>query len=176
MPADYSSTAKALALPISPIPSPSPERHAERPPWSRRISSGVRRGTTLSPYANRQPTPSLRDQLVRKADKLQRRVVATWQRLSLLQKCLAVVALILNIVLIVLFLVYQHQIFSSLAPFAKKWLVVRISCIAHTRSVSNPPAHFIFLGTSDTASAGFLLLPLILLCPASFVWQAITDT
>ncbi|PQE27214.1 Golgi apparatus membrane tvp38 protein [Rutstroemia sp. NJR-2017a WRK4] len=121
MPADYSSTAKALALPISPVPSPSPERHAERPPWSRRISSGVRRGTTASPYSSHQPTSSLRDQLIRKADKLQRKAVATWQRLSLLQKCLAAVALVLNIVLIVLFLVYQHQIFSSLAPFAAKW-------------------------------------------------------
>jgi hypothetical protein len=163
MPADYSSTAKALALPISPVPSPSPERHAERPPWSRRISSGVRRGTTASPYSSHQPTSSLRDQIIRKADKLQRKAVATWQRLSLLQKCLAAVALVLNIVLIVLFLVYQHQIFSSLAPFAAKWLVKRISSIFYTFGAPNTFAHLQLPRIFDTASARFLMLPLMLL-------------
>jgi hypothetical protein len=176
MPADYSSTAKALALPISPVPSPSPERHAERPPWSRRISSGVRRGTTVSPYSNHQPTTSLRDQLIRKADKLQRKAIATWQRLSGLQKCLAVVALVLNIVLIVLFLVYQHQIFSSLAPFAAKWLVKRISFI-YTLSVLETLSHiYSFLGIFDTASAGFLLLPLMLLSRQASHGMHLADT
>merc|ERR1711977_63158 len=52
MPADYSSTAKALALPISPIVSPSPERQNIRPPWSRRLSTGRHRSHS-SPYSLR---------------------------------------------------------------------------------------------------------------------------
>ncbi|KAJ8070467.1 hypothetical protein OCU04_000841 [Sclerotinia nivalis] len=127
MPADYSSTARALALPISSLESPpsSPIQHAERPPWSRRISSGVRRAyNSASPYSS-QPTTSLKDQILRKADKLQRKCVLAWKKLSILQKCLAIVAAILNIVLVVLFLVYQHQIFASLAPFAERWRDLR---------------------------------------------------
>ncbi|KAA8576258.1 hypothetical protein MFRU_009g01700 [Monilinia fructicola] len=123
MPADYNSTARALALPISPVESPSsPVQQAERPPWSRRISSSVRRAnnTAASPYST-QPSTSFKDQILRKADKLQRKVISTWQKLSPLQKGLAVVAAILNIILVVLFLVYQHQIFASLAPFAERW-------------------------------------------------------
>ncbi|KAK6614096.1 tlg2-vesicle protein of 38 kda [Botrytis cinerea] len=91
MPADYSSTARALALPISPLETPSsPDQHVERPPWSRRISSNVRRANnSASPYSS-QPTTSFKDQILRKAEKLQRKFVSTWQKLSPLQKCLAV--------------------------------------------------------------------------------------
>ncbi|KAI9650484.1 Tlg2-vesicle protein [Ciborinia camelliae] len=126
MPADYSSTARALALPISPLESPSsPNQHAERPPWSSRISSSVRRANnSASPYSTQFGT-SLKDQLLRKADKLQRKLVSTWQKFSLVQKCLTIIGVILNIILLVLFLVYQHQIFASLAPFAERWRDMR---------------------------------------------------
>ncbi|TGO43520.1 hypothetical protein BHYA_0001g01430 [Botrytis hyacinthi] len=157
MPADYSSTARALALPISPLESPSsPDQHAERPPWSRRISSNVRRGNnSASPYSS-QPTNSLKDQILRKADKLQRKLVSTWQKLSLLQKCLAIMAAILNIILIVLFLVYQHQIFASLAPFAERWRDMRGGWMilwAMTFVAAFPP----LIGYSSTITiAGFV--------------------
>ncbi|KAF7856861.1 hypothetical protein EAF04_009622 [Stromatinia cepivora] len=158
MPADYSSTARALALPISPLESPpsSPIQHAERPPWSRRISSGVRRAyNSASPYSNH-PTTSLKDRILRKADKLQRKCVSTWQKLSTLQKCLAIVAAILNIVFVVLFLVYQHQIFASLAPFAELWRDLRGGWMilwAMTFVAAFPP----LIGYSSTVTiAGFV--------------------
>ncbi|QSZ30976.1 hypothetical protein DSL72_000537 [Monilinia vaccinii-corymbosi] len=126
MPADYSSTARALALPISPLESPtSPIQQAERPPWSRRISSSVRRANGYaSPYSTQHST-SFKEQILRQADKLQRKVMSTWQNFSPIQKGLAILAAILNVVLIALFLVYQHQIFASLAPFAERWRDMR---------------------------------------------------
>ncbi|ESZ90131.1 hypothetical protein SBOR_9488 [Sclerotinia borealis F-4128] len=157
MPADYSSTARALALPISPLESPSsPNQHAERPPWSSRISSSVRRtNNSASPFSTR-PTTSLKDQILSKADKLQRKVVSTWQKLSPIQKGLAIVAVILNIVLLALFLVYQHQIFASLAPFAERWRDMRGGWMilwAMTFVAAFPP----LIGYSSTITiAGFV--------------------
>ncbi|KAK6615606.1 tlg2-vesicle protein of 38 kda [Botrytis cinerea] len=157
MPADYSSTARALALPISPLETPSsPDQHVERPPWSRRISSNVRRANnSASPYSN-QPTTSFKDQILRKAEKLQRKFVSTWQKLSPLQKCLAVGAAVLNIILIALFLVYQHQIFASLAPFAERWRDMRGGWMilwAMTFVAAFPP----LIGYSSTITiAGFV--------------------
>ncbi|KAF7894352.1 uncharacterized protein EAF01_009803 [Botrytis porri] len=157
MSADYSSTARALALPISPLESSSsPDHHADRPPWSRRISSNVRRGIhSASPYSS-QPTNSLKDQILRKVDKLQRKLVSTWQKLSLLQKCLAIMAVIFNIVLVVLFLVYQHQIFASLGPFAERWRDMRGGWMilwAMTFIAAFPP----LIGYSSTITiAGFV--------------------
>ncbi|KAB8302902.1 hypothetical protein EYC80_006226 [Monilinia laxa] len=157
MPADYSSTARALALPVSPLESPSsPVQQAERPPWSRRISSSVRRANnTASPYST-QPSTSFKDQILRKADKLQRKVISTWQKFSPIQRGLAIVAVILNIILVVLFLVYQHQIFASLAPFAERWRDMRGGWMilwAMTFIAAFPP----LIGYSSTITiAGFV--------------------
>ncbi|KAF4637030.1 hypothetical protein G7Y89_g1052 [Cudoniella acicularis] len=120
MPADYSSTAKALALPIdSPISSPSPEGNTTRPPWSRRISSNSRRTT---PYSQQnRPDRSYKSQIINNAFKVQRKVLKTFQSLSLLQQILAVVALLTTFVLSILFLIYSEKIFSALAPVAKTW-------------------------------------------------------
>ncbi|TVY41260.1 Golgi apparatus membrane protein [Lachnellula subtilissima] len=121
MPADYSSTAKALALPISPLPSPSPE--TTRPPWSRRISSSTRRAnTTNSPYSQRStPSSSLKDQILASAYKVQRQLLKTFQSLSVPQRIAAIIALLIALVFGLLFLVYSERIFGFLAPAAKKW-------------------------------------------------------
>jgi uncharacterized membrane protein YdjX (TVP38/TMEM64 family) len=119
MPADYSSTAKALALPISPIGSPSIEDQSNRPPWSRRISSGTRR-SNFSPYAQ-DNNLSLKDQILTSADKIQRRILSIFKKLTPLQKILAVTAGICSIIFGILFLVYNEKIFAALAPAAKKW-------------------------------------------------------
>jgi uncharacterized membrane protein YdjX (TVP38/TMEM64 family) len=122
MPADYSSTAKALALPISPLPSPSPE--TTRPPWSRRISSSTRRANTNnSPYSQRCSTPSstYKAQILSSAYKAQRQLLKTFQSLTLPQRIAAIIALLLSFVLGILFLVYSERIFGVLAPAAKKW-------------------------------------------------------
>jgi uncharacterized membrane protein YdjX (TVP38/TMEM64 family) len=83
-------------------------------------------------------------------------VVSTWQKLSLVQKGLAILAAILNIVLVVLFLVYQHQIFASLAPFAERWRDMRGGWMilwAMTFIAAFPP----LIGYSSTITiAGFV--------------------
>ncbi|TVY38243.1 Golgi apparatus membrane protein, partial [Lachnellula occidentalis] len=120
MPADYSSTAKALALPISPLPSPSPE--TTRPPWSRRNPSSARRANANSPYSQRSTPPSsYKDQILASGYKVQRQLLKTFQSLSIPQRIAAIIALLLSLVLGILFLVYSERIFGFLAPAAKKW-------------------------------------------------------
>jgi uncharacterized membrane protein YdjX (TVP38/TMEM64 family) len=111
MPADYQSTAKALALPVSPITSP--DEHFNRPPWSRRISGATRRPQN--------PAESYKTQILRSAAKLQRKALKTFNALTLLQKILAVVIFIVVHVGLILFLIYNERIFGWLAPEAAKW-------------------------------------------------------
>jgi len=117
MPADYKSTAKALAVPISPMTSPSPELQANRPPWSRSTSS---RQHNLNPYS-KSTNSSFKAQVLRTVDILQRRVRSTFNKLSLIQKVLVIAALIGLNVFGILFLVYNEKIFGALAPVAKGW-------------------------------------------------------
>jgi uncharacterized membrane protein YdjX (TVP38/TMEM64 family) len=114
MPADYSSTAKALALPISPISSPSPDQQSLRPPWSRRISGTSR-------YSTQTPRQTYKSQFFQSATKVQRKIFKTFRSLTFLQKVLAVTAIIILNVFLILFLVYNEKIFGYLAPAAKKW-------------------------------------------------------
>jgi uncharacterized membrane protein YdjX (TVP38/TMEM64 family) len=116
MPADYSSTARALALPVSPIASPSPEQ-TQRPPWSRHRSMSSR--SRRSPYAP--DDLSYTDQAVRAAKKVQRKVLATYTKMSVFQRIVAGCALLIINVLGILFLLYNERIFAALAPLAAKW-------------------------------------------------------
>ena len=116
MPADYASTARALALPISPDRTPSPS--FLRPPWHthRRSTSSARRGSGFST----QPS-NLRDSLLYNSEKLGRRVIATYQKLTVLQRILVAFAFITALVLGILFLVFSEQIFQWLKPYAQRW-------------------------------------------------------
>ena len=119
MPADYNSTAKALALTISPSGSPSPEIQALRPPWSRR--TGTRRANNASPYSSQTIKVSYKDQILRSADKAQRKVFSTFQKLTRVQQVFAIAGLVLVAILAILFLLFNEKIFGALAPAAKKW-------------------------------------------------------
>jgi uncharacterized membrane protein YdjX (TVP38/TMEM64 family) len=127
MPADYSSTAKALALPISPMDSPSPENQSTRPPWSRRISNSSRRAQANSPYSlsGSRDSQSYKSQILHSARKVQRKVIKAFLALSLVQRILAIIVIILLNVVFVLFLIYNERIFGYLAPAAEKWRDVR---------------------------------------------------
>ncbi|KAI9053489.1 hypothetical protein LZ554_002444 [Drepanopeziza brunnea f. sp. 'monogermtubi'] len=127
MPADYTSTARALALPISPRVSPSPERLSQstRPPWSRRISTNPSRHLNSSPYALPLRTESYKTQFLRSANNIQRKVVKTFFSFSISQRIAAVTAIVVFIVFLILFLVYNERVFEYLAPAAKKWHDVR---------------------------------------------------
>ncbi|RFU32021.1 hypothetical protein B7463_g4290, partial [Scytalidium lignicola] len=117
MPADYASTAKALSLPISPIPSPTPETQISRPGWTRNRSRSHRRGHSLSS----QGPLSVKDRVLINAQKIQRRVISTFQRMSLVQRILAAIAGLIALTLGILFLVFNERIFGMLAPAAAKW-------------------------------------------------------
>lgn len=116
METDYGSTARALSLPVPPIRSSSPT--FLKPPWSfrRGQSSGVR----SSAPSNRQPY-SLRDGLINHVEKLQRRIVTSYQKMSLLQRALLVVFLLVSLVGIILFVSYNEKIFGFLKPYAVSW-------------------------------------------------------
>lgn len=115
MPADYNSTAKALALPTSPShsPSPSPSPEPAHPPWSRRISSSSRRLNNSS--------PSYQTQILESAHKVRRQLLATYNSLSAPQKVAVAIASVVAGVLGILVLVYSEAIFGFLAPAAKRW-------------------------------------------------------
>jgi uncharacterized membrane protein YdjX (TVP38/TMEM64 family) len=116
MSADYGSTARALSLPISPTRSPSPT--FLRPPWNpRRSQSNAGASSTFSNY----DVHSFRDNMINNAEKMQRRLVRLYQKLSPLQRGLVVAFLVLNIVLVILFFVYNERIFGFLKPYAVSW-------------------------------------------------------
>jgi golgi apparatus membrane protein TVP38 len=113
MPADYSSTAKALALPLDSPISESPEIQSSRPPWSRRISGTSRYSTRTS--------RTYKSQYLR----VQNKLIKTFKSLTLFQRILLVVAGIVVNVLLILFLIYNEKIFALIAPAAKRWHDVR---------------------------------------------------
>lgn len=121
MPSDYNSTARALALPISPQQSPSLGQQRGSPGWSRRQSSTPQSGRN-SPFSR---GGGLRDKIIDNAEQIQRRVSRTFKRLTPVQRYLAVVALVVNVVLVILFLVYNERIFGWLEPYAAKWKDLR---------------------------------------------------
>lgn len=121
MPADYSSTARALSLPASPPRSPSSSFQALRPPWTHRSNSSQRRNA--SPYTN--AGTNLRDKMIDGAEKIHRRVTKTVKKMTPLQRVLAGSALLVFGVLGLLFLIFNSKIFGWLEPYAEKWKATR---------------------------------------------------
>lgn len=150
MPADYQSTAQALALPVD-EPRLSTEEEGPRPAWIRQ-SNPIR--TRTSSFGEAPKT--FRQRMIHSADKLQRQWLKTYYKLTLLQKILLVVAGILTLVLGILFLVYNKRIFARLGPIAERWRSIKggwliIWALAFT--VSFPP----LIGYSTVVTlAGFV--------------------
>ena len=109
----------SLASPTADSPKNSQANPFLEAPWQpprRSISNGAR----SSRYSiNR--TANFRDQVINNADRLQRRVISTFGKMSLPQKVATVVAFLAAIVFGILFLVYSERIFEWLAPLAIKW-------------------------------------------------------
>lgn len=112
MPADYDSTARALALPVSPQRS-SPAGQPYRPPlpWTRRRSS----------QSCEQRTPSFLENLIDNAERLRRKLSRAAKKLTLVQRGLAAVAMLGVLTIGILFLVFNERIFALLEPIAEKW-------------------------------------------------------
>lgn len=120
MPTDYSSTARALALPVSPLQSPAINHHSRQPPWSRQSSQPAIR--ILSPQGREKAR--FRDILIDNAarlQRLQRQLIKSFNKLTLAQRILAIIAIVGLAVLGVLFFVFTEKIFGWLAPRAEKW-------------------------------------------------------
>lgn len=121
MPTVYDSTARALALPVSPHQSSTPESHPPQSPWTRRRSSQLLARSRVGFVG----------ELIDDAERLQRNFYRTAKKLTLVQKVFAVIALVGLFVMGVLFLVFNEKIFSSLEPVAEKlkslsggWLII----------------------------------------------------
>jgi hypothetical protein len=110
MPAsDYD--ARALALPLD------DEETGGRPTWSRRSQSSTFR---RNPSHNARQS-SWQQRAMESYDKLSRRILDQFNKLSPLQKVLLVVGNVLLAVGGILFLVYNERIFAALSPVAEKW-------------------------------------------------------
>lgn len=113
MPADYSSTARALALPISPPHSPNRQRPQSL--WSRRSEQYVR------PIAGGQGGTSFRNRTINNLGKMGRNMYKTAEKMTPVQMALAVLAGIALITLTIVFLVFNEKIFAWLEKIAQ-WL------------------------------------------------------
>ncbi len=117
MPADYSSTARALALPVSPPRSPAVKNQPRQLPWTRQSSQP----TIATISSHRRTKASLRDQVVDNAERLQRQFFKSMKKLTLAQRILGIIAFAGFTVLGILFLVFNEKIFAWLEPLAEKW-------------------------------------------------------
>ncbi|KAI1345162.1 hypothetical protein F5Y15DRAFT_19065 [Xylariaceae sp. FL0016] len=135
MPADYSSAAQALSLPISPSPSPSPASptadHGPVPPWVRntppRGSNGSRGRTQnarrlSTPYSRHSETElSFTQRIMQTSLGVANKLLKVFYQLSPTQRILASVAGVVLVAIAVVFLVFSHRIFGALAPVAESW-------------------------------------------------------
>lgn len=113
MPADYNSTARALALPISPPNTPPVPQHSKprqsNPPSRQHDQPRGRQGQNIA------------DSLLENAENLNRKVYRTIEKLTPLQRALVAFAGIVTLVVGILFLVFNERIFARLEPIAVKW-------------------------------------------------------
>ena len=113
MPADYHSTARALALPVDDDMTDGEDPLS--PSWRRQSHSNFSNRTSYEPPGN------YRDWLLHKSEKLGHQTIGTFLRLSLFQRVAVVVAGLVFFVMGILFLVYNHRIWAWLDPVAEKW-------------------------------------------------------
>ncbi len=126
MPADYSSTAAALALSPSPVPSPGLAQDGAPPPWTQlqqpRTNSGARRLShrpfNVSRSSSQEPFIT---RTVRTAVALAYNAWKFFMRLPLLHRVAVVAVLAVAAALGVVVLVNYHRIFAWLGPVAKSW-------------------------------------------------------
>ena len=117
MPADYQSTARALALSTSPPEplSPSPGDD-EQPLWGRAAG----RRDSAARWSSGQAT-SLRDQIVDKGKELYRNVYSRWERMTFWQKVGFYVVSLVTGALGIGFMVLTGKLFIWLGPVAERW-------------------------------------------------------
>lgn len=116
MPADYTSTARALSISTSPEPF-SPADDNARPPWSRRSATGRRN----SARGQNKLTATVRDQVIQRGATIWRRIGSAWHKMNWWQRIGAVAAVLASIGLGLAFMFFTGQVFIWLGPVAGKW-------------------------------------------------------
>lgn len=84
----------------------------------------------------------MKGKIVEHAERLQRQILRSVKKLTLVQKVLSVVALVGAIVFGILFLVFNERIFAWLEPYAEKWKNMRLGWLilwAMTFTTAFPP-------------------------------------
>jgi hypothetical protein len=114
MPADYQSTARALSLPVSESEEQESSLFAGiRPPWSQ------------SPLSSRRHSVgeavSFRDRIINQAISTYRAARKRWDKMTLVQKTLASLGVLLLSAAGVAFMVLAGHIFIWLGPVADRW-------------------------------------------------------
>lgn len=121
MPADYTSTARALSISTSPGPFSPTDDDDAHPPWRpHRNQSANRHGYTRGSTSGK-VTTSVRDQVVHRAAKIYRRLHSAWQRMSWWQRIGALAALFGVTALGLAFMIFTGQVFAWLGPVAGEW-------------------------------------------------------
>ena len=118
MSADYGSTARALALPVSPPRSPNTTHQPIRTSWSR-SQSNFTPARGQSPHGTKQTSFVAR--ATETSQKLGRQAFQSAKKLSPLQRTLAVTAGVLLFVVTILFFVFNERILRWLEPLAENW-------------------------------------------------------
>ena len=119
MPADYQSTARALALPVD---DESPSR-SQSPVWRRPRRSGSSLGGG-GPRRQDYP-PNWYGQMMYKSESMGRSTISNFMRLSPLYRLFVVIFGLTSMIFGILFLVYNERIFAWLSPKAKSWRDVK---------------------------------------------------
>lgn len=115
MPADYESTARALALSTSP-PEPLPPGDDEQPLWGHAAG----RRDSVARWSTGQTT-SFRDRMVDKGKRLYHEAYARWEGMTIWQKVLFYVVSLVSGALGVGFIVLTGKLFIWLGPVAERW-------------------------------------------------------
>ena len=117
---DYSSTARALALPVSPPRSPNIAHQGTQASWVRSSQS-----LTRNNQAHGRRRSSFIDRCLNRLEKLWRRLFKMVEGMTSLQLAMSVIAGIVTITLAIVFLVFSEKIFAWLEPVAEKWKNLR---------------------------------------------------
>lgn len=91
------------------------------PPWGRGRSYSSARLTTSSTRFHRTSARGALTRFLRASHKAGNNLIRLFNSLTLLQRVAVVFGLVVVNVLLILFLVYSHSIFSWLAPISHKW-------------------------------------------------------
>lgn len=113
MPADYQSTARALALSTSPRPQ-SPRSDGQSPLWNRP-------GRRDSSWSTASQATTVRDRLIERGKALYRKAHEMWDRMSFWQKTGFYVAAFVAAALGIGLMILAGKLFIWLGPVAGKW-------------------------------------------------------